>query len=168
MFSILHLPLRCDLNFSVKRIGDRPLSRCFNGDAGVVNGTHSSSGSSSSGSGSGGNSSSSNLRQQDINGKKATETGLFHSLFLKKTDTLLNLSPSLPLISVMAATTTRRVKDPGTSNLALFMYLLPSLVRSMDCGYRYEYVLGFDKGDPFYDSVEVISAFRCVMFGIAL
>ena len=37
------------------------------------------------------------------------------------------------------------------------MYLLPSLVRSLDCGFRYEYVLGFDKGDPFYDSKEVTS-----------
>ena len=55
----------------------------------------------------------------------------------------------------MAATTTRKIKKPSTTNLSLFMYLLPSLVRTLDCGFRYEYVLGYDKGDPFYDSKEV-------------
>lgn len=66
-----------------------------------------------------------------------------------------NLSPSLPLIAIMAATTTRRIPHPSTSNLALFTLLLPSLIRSLDCGFRYEYVLGYDQGDPFYDSEEV-------------
>jgi hypothetical protein len=32
------------------------------------------------------------------------------------------------------------------------MYLLPSLLRTLDCGFRYEYVLGYDQGDQFYDS----------------
>jgi hypothetical protein len=58
---------------------------------------------------------------------------------------------SLPLIAIMAATTTRKVHQPSTQNLALFTMLLPSLVRSIDCGFRYVYVLGYDKGDPFYD-----------------
>ncbi len=66
-----------------------------------------------------------------------------------------NLTASLPLISIMAATTTRKVESPSTDNLALFTYLLPSVVRTLDCGFRYEYVLGYDKGDPFYDSPEV-------------
>lgn len=66
-----------------------------------------------------------------------------------------NLNISLPLISVMAATTTRKVKNPSTETMALFIFLLPSLIRTLDCGYRYEYVLGFDKGDPFYDTTEV-------------
>lgn len=61
----------------------------------------------------------------------------------------------LPLIAVMAATTTRKIDKPNTRNLSLFMYLLPSLVRTLDCGFRYEYVMGYDKGDPFYDSKEV-------------
>jgi hypothetical protein len=39
-------------------------------------------------------------------------------------------------------------------NLALFQYLLPSLVRTADCGFRYAVVLGYDKGDPFYDSIQ--------------
>ena len=62
---------------------------------------------------------------------------------------------SLPLIAIMAASTTRRVEKPSTVNLALFMYLLPSLVRSLDCGFRYEYVLGYDKKDALYDNEEV-------------
>jgi hypothetical protein len=66
-----------------------------------------------------------------------------------------NMAASLPLIAIMAATTTRKVHKPSTDNLALFNYLLPSLVRTLDCGYRYEYVLGYDMGDPYYDSEEV-------------
>ena len=67
----------------------------------------------------------------------------------------LNLARSLPLICIMAATTTRRVESPSVHNLALFKYLLASLVRTLDCGFRYEYVLGYDLGDPFYDSKKV-------------
>lgn len=62
-----------------------------------------------------------------------------------------NLNKNLPLIAIMAATTTRRVSNPSTDNMALFNFLLPSLIRTLDCGFRYEYVLGYDKGDPFYD-----------------
>lgn len=64
-----------------------------------------------------------------------------------------NMKDSLPRISVMAATTTRKIDNPSTTNLALFTYLLPSLIRSIDCGFRYEFVLGYDMGDPYYDSV---------------
>lgn len=59
---------------------------------------------------------------------------------------------SLTLISIMAATTTRKIDSPSTSSLALFTLLLPSLMRTLDCGFHYEYVLGYDAGDPFYDS----------------
>jgi len=33
-------------------------------------------------------------------------------------------------------------------------HLLPSIARTADCGYRYVVVIGFDEGDPFYDSLE--------------
>lgn len=66
-----------------------------------------------------------------------------------------NMLPSLPLIAIMAATTTRKIDNPSTNNLALFSYLLPTLIRTLDCGFRYEYVLGYDAGDPFYDSEKV-------------
>ena len=66
-----------------------------------------------------------------------------------------NMRDELPLIAIMAATTTRKINKPSTKSLSLFMILLPSLVRTLDCGFRYEYLLGYDKGDPFYDSKEV-------------
>lgn len=56
-----------------------------------------------------------------------------------------------PLIAVLAATTTRRVNNPAIDKIALFTLLLPSLVRNIDCGFRYVYVMGYDKGDPYYD-----------------
>eukprot|EP01039_Chlorochromonas_danica_P006585 gene6585-7275_t len=44
--------------------------------------------------------------------------------------------------------------SPSISRLALFTFLLPSLMRTLDCGFRYEYVLGYDAGDAYYDSVK--------------
>lgn len=67
-----------------------------------------------------------------------------------------NMNQSLPLIAIMAATTTRRIQNPSTDNLALFTFLFPSLIRSLDCGFRYEYILGYDAGDQYYDSKEGI------------
>ena len=66
-----------------------------------------------------------------------------------------------PLIAIMAAATTRKVDNPKLEKLALFIFLLPSLMRTLDCGFRYEYVLGYDVGDPFYDSIEVCNV-RCI------
>jgi hypothetical protein len=62
---------------------------------------------------------------------------------------------SLPQIAIMAASTTRKIKNPSPDNIALFTYMLPSLIRTIDCNFRYVYVLGYDAGDPFYDSEEV-------------
>lgn len=31
-------------------------------------------------------------------------------------------------------------------------YLLPSIVGTLDCGFRYQVVIGHDLGDPFYDT----------------
>ena len=70
-------------------------------------------------------------------------------------------SSKLPLIAIMAATTTRKVENPSPENMALFTYLLPSLIRTIECGFRYEYVLGYDVGDPFYDSAEVRYSMPC-------
>lgn len=58
---------------------------------------------------------------------------------------------AFPMIAVMAATTTRNVKVTTVTNIALFKLMLPSLVRSVDCGYRYMYVMGYDAGDKYYD-----------------
>jgi hypothetical protein len=61
----------------------------------------------------------------------------------------------LPLIAVMAASTTRGVSYVDVDSFSLFTFLLPSLLRSVDCGYRYVFVLGYDVGDPFFDSEQV-------------
>jgi hypothetical protein len=52
----------------------------------------------------------------------------------------------------MAASSTRSVSRPSIKSLALFHYLLPSLITSLDCGFRYVFLLGYDEGDPFFDS----------------
>jgi len=59
---------------------------------------------------------------------------------------------SFPLVAIMSATTTRSVHDPTVKVLSLFQLLFTSLSRSLDCGFRYLFVLGYDKGDKFYDS----------------
>jgi len=60
---------------------------------------------------------------------------------------------SLPLVAVCCGTTTRKVSGPQLSKLALFRYLLPSMAHTLECGLRYVAVVGYDKGDPFYDSL---------------
>ena len=59
---------------------------------------------------------------------------------------------SEPLIVILAASTTRKIRHPSTKSLALCQYLLTSIVRTVECGFRYAYVLGFDEGDPFFDN----------------
>lgn len=66
---------------------------------------------------------------------------------------------TLPLIAILAGTTTRRVTNPHTDKIALFTLLLPSLIRSIDCGFRYVYVMGYDQGDPFYDTDAVVNKY---------
>jgi hypothetical protein len=58
----------------------------------------------------------------------------------------------LPLIAIMAASTTRKVRRPSPKTMSLFTYLLPSLRTSIDCGFRYIFVMGFDEGDAYHDS----------------
>lgn len=38
--------------------------------------------------------------------------------------------------------------------MAIFSFLFPSLIRTLDCNFKYLVVLGYDSGDPFYDSVD--------------
>jgi hypothetical protein len=57
----------------------------------------------------------------------------------------------LPLVAVMVATTSRKIPSPSTSTMTIFNFLLASLIRNLDCGYEYVFVLGFDQGDAFYD-----------------
>jgi hypothetical protein len=59
---------------------------------------------------------------------------------------------NFPLIAIMAATTTRNIRRVSLNQIALFKFMLPSLVRSVDCGFRYIYTMGYDAGDTFYDN----------------
>lgn len=126
---------QCDLVFTSKRMGQRQLSSCLDISA----------------------SASASIGKDK---KDKNTNGLFNSILNNMGRTSgnasvashPNLQSSLPLIAILAGTTTRKVINPSTRNMALFTYLLPSLIRSLDCGFRYEYVLGYDKGDPFYDS----------------
>lgn len=40
-------------------------------------------------------------------------------------------------------------------NIALFHVMLPTLARTLDCGFRYTYFLAYDIGDAFYDTSKV-------------
>jgi hypothetical protein len=81
-------------------------------------------------------------------------------------DTADNLNQSqaapspLPLLAVMAASVSRSVASPSVRSLALFRYLLPSLPSSLDCGFRYVFMLGYDEGDAFYDTPRVTTALQ--------
>ena len=61
----------------------------------------------------------------------------------------------VPLIAILAGTTSRKMKNPNINMMSLFTYLFPSLIRSLDCGFNYMFVLGYDKGDKFYDNDKV-------------
>lgn len=131
---------RCDMVFTNMRMGQRPLSSCINIQSDLSTVTTIRSEKSEGLFGSIGN-----LLRGNRGGDTNNTVSSSHP----------NMQIFLPLISILAGTTTRRVQNPSTSSMALFTYLLPSLIRSLDCGYRYEYVLGYDKGDPFYDSDKV-------------
>ena len=59
-----------------------------------------------------------------------------------------------PLLAICSGVTTRGIqeKDRHPGHLALFQKLMPSIVKTYDCDIDYLVVLGFDKGDLFYDS----------------
>lgn len=62
---------------------------------------------------------------------------------------------SQPLVAVLAGSTSRKEKNPSNATLSVFTIMLPSLMRSLDCGFQYLVVIGYDKGDLFYDSEKV-------------
>ena len=57
----------------------------------------------------------------------------------------------LPLIAILATTTSKSMKNFTFEKLILFDKLLPSLTRTLECEFRYVFMLGFDSGDPFFD-----------------
>jgi hypothetical protein len=62
---------------------------------------------------------------------------------------------SYPLIAILVGVTTRKLTEPSLRDLDIFTVSMPSLMSSLDCGYRYHVLLGYDVGDPFYDSDKV-------------
>ncbi|KAM3568604.1 hypothetical protein VYU27_009275 [Nannochloropsis oceanica] len=60
--------------------------------------------------------------------------------------------PVETLITILAGVSTRGVSWTSPTELAPFRHLLPSIVRTVECGFRYEVILGYDSGDKFYDT----------------
>ena len=66
-------------------------------------------------------------------------------------------SRNLPVIAIMAASTSRGLNETESfTHIPLFKTLFPSLLCNLDCGFKYIFVMGYDEGDNFYDSVESI------------
>jgi len=58
------------------------------------------------------------------------------------------------VIAILAATTARKISSPSPAKLALCRWLLPSVVKTLDCGFRFKFVLGYDEGDEYFDTPE--------------
>lgn len=140
---------RCDLIFTAARMGKRPLSSC------PLPSTNATTGGQAGGLGSQLKTKLFNFASTSSSSSASSSSSLSTTDAKSKAAQLAPYFASLPLISVLAATTTRKVVNPSPDNMALFTFMLPSMVRSLDCGFRYEYVLGYDVGDPFYDTEEV-------------
>lgn len=86
--------------------------------------------------------------------RKGTTATTFH---LQPIPDCLNESMShlAPLIAVISASTSRNEGNASCASLSVFTLMLPSLIRSLDCGFRYMVVIGYDVGDKFYDSDQV-------------
>ena len=71
-----------------------------------------------------------------------------HNLCIKQCHAAAN---RISHIAILLGSTSRGVSDPSTSNLALFTLSLPSIAKTVECGFRYTIFLGYAE-DPFYDS----------------
>ena len=66
-----------------------------------------------------------------------------------------------PHIAIMVGATSKKVVTPSTKNMALFTVSLPSIAKTVECGFRYTVFLGYDAGDAFFDlptGVETLNA----------
>jgi hypothetical protein len=72
--------------------------------------------------------------------------------FCKNTSLPLN---NRTLVAIISGSTTRGIDEPSLKQLSLFSVMLPSLIRSLDCPFRYLCVIGYDTGDRFYDNSTV-------------
>ena len=65
---------------------------------------------------------------------------------------------NLPVIAVLVPISTSNISDASNETLPLFTLLLPSLVLSVDCGFHYLVVVGFNDHDEFFDTEQVRGA----------
>lgn len=69
----------------------------------------------------------------------------------------LNLNEIRPLIAILTPVSSHSYPAPwNTSSLPLFTKMLPSLIENLNCEFRYVVIIGYKKGDAYYDSPEVI------------
>jgi hypothetical protein len=99
--------------------------------------------------------------------KQGTFPTTFHKLpvpdCLEHNNSTVDSSLTPPLIAILSGSTSRKEPNPSNKTLSVFTIMLPSLLRSLDCGFRYVVVIGYDKGDKFYDSDKVrIDSCLCV------
>ena len=57
-----------------------------------------------------------------------------------------------PHIAIMLGSTSKKVASPSTDSMALFTMALPSIAKTVECGFRYTVFVGYDAEDPFYDT----------------
>jgi hypothetical protein len=90
-------------------------------------------------------------------GKKLSKPTTFHKLPMPScnSENAKMVGSSLPLIAILSGSTSRSELNPSNSTLSIFTIMLPSLMRSLDCRFRYIVVIGYDEGDKFYDTQKV-------------
>jgi hypothetical protein len=71
---------------------------------------------------------------------------------------------TLPIVAIVAATTTRHLENVQMANLPIFRLMFPSLARTLECGYQYIFVLGYDTNDSFYSNSQVLSFYDLPIF----
>jgi hypothetical protein len=64
----------------------------------------------------------------------------------------------IPHIAIMLGSTSKKVASPSTDSMALFTLALPSIAKTVECGFRYTVFVGYDAGDPFYDTTAGLAA----------
>ena len=65
-----------------------------------------------------------------------------------------------PHIAVLLSSTAKNVATPSVVNMALFTISLPSLAKTVECGFRYTVFLGYDDGDTFFDTPAGLETLR--------
>jgi hypothetical protein len=81
---------------------------------------------------------------------KYIDDAVANRLPAEKLSRLPDQDARVPVVAIGASVTTRGHPDPTTSTLALFQYMLPSLVRTAERGFEYWLYISFDQGDPFF------------------